>query len=148
VSDVIDQLRGLGFCASREQLEALLTHATANRLSHVQVVELLVEMERRQREARNLVTRTRTIPLRRPPVQSQRCEQSPKVKKRANQREAFFRRVRIWVMFRACLRAFRHDARAGHGRPVAEAVVDRRHVRVDRGPGAVGFLTDASSSGR
>jgi len=59
VSDVIDELRAIGFCASREQLEALLSHATANRLSHVQVVELLVEMERRQREARNLATRTK-----------------------------------------------------------------------------------------
>ncbi len=59
MSDVVDELRAIGFCASREQLEALLSHATANRLSHVQVVELLVEMERRQREARNLATRTK-----------------------------------------------------------------------------------------
>ena len=33
MSDVIDELEGLGFCASREQLAALLSHATANDLS-------------------------------------------------------------------------------------------------------------------
>lgn len=59
MSDFIDELDALGFCASRDQLEALLSHATANGLSAVQVIEHLVEIERRQREARNLATRTR-----------------------------------------------------------------------------------------
>jgi DNA replication protein DnaC len=59
MSDVIDQLTGLGFCTSREQIEALLSHAVKSRLSPVQVVEQLAEIERRQREARNLDSRTR-----------------------------------------------------------------------------------------
>ena len=59
MSDVIDQLLSLGFCASREQIEALLSHATKSRLSPVQLVEHLAEIERRQREARNLASRTK-----------------------------------------------------------------------------------------
>jgi len=59
MSDVVDQLTGLGFCTSREQIEALLSHAITSRLSPVQVVEQLAEIERRQREARNLASRTR-----------------------------------------------------------------------------------------
>ena len=50
---------GSGFCASREQIEALLSHATKSRLSPVQLVEHLAEIERRQREARNLASRTK-----------------------------------------------------------------------------------------
>jgi DNA replication protein DnaC len=59
MSDIIDQLSGLGFCTSREQIEALLSHAITSRLSPVQLLEQLAEIERRQREARNLVSRTR-----------------------------------------------------------------------------------------
>jgi DNA replication protein DnaC len=59
MTDVIDHLADLGFCASREQIEALLSHATKSRLSPVQVAEHLVEIERRQREARNLSSRTK-----------------------------------------------------------------------------------------
>ena len=59
MKDVIDHLAALGFCASREQIEALLSHATKSRLSPVQLVEQLAEIERRQREARNLASRTK-----------------------------------------------------------------------------------------
>jgi DNA replication protein DnaC len=63
MSDVIDQLLRLGFCTSREQIEALFSHAIKSRLSPVQVVEQLAEIERRQREARNLDSRTRRATL-------------------------------------------------------------------------------------
>jgi DNA replication protein DnaC len=59
LSDVFDDLKALGFCASRSQLEALLTHATKSRLSPMQLVENLVLIERRERDARNLATRTK-----------------------------------------------------------------------------------------
>ena len=59
MSDVFEQLKGLGLCASKSQLEALLTHATKSRLSPVQVVEQLVDIERRERDARNLASRTK-----------------------------------------------------------------------------------------
>jgi DNA replication protein DnaC len=59
MTDVIDHLADLGFCVSRAQIEALLSHATKSRLSPVQVVEHLAEIERRQREARNLASRSK-----------------------------------------------------------------------------------------
>jgi DNA replication protein DnaC len=58
MSDVYDDLGRIGLRASKSQLEALLTHATKNRLSPVQVIEHLVEVERRERDARNLAART------------------------------------------------------------------------------------------
>jgi DNA replication protein DnaC len=57
MSDLFDELGRLGLRASRSQLDALLTHATKNRLSPVQVVEHLVDIERRERDARNLASR-------------------------------------------------------------------------------------------
>ncbi len=59
MTDIFDEIGRLGLRASRSQLEALLTHATKNRLSPVQVVEHLVEIERRERDARNLASRTK-----------------------------------------------------------------------------------------
>jgi DNA replication protein DnaC len=59
VSDVFEALGLIGLRASRSQLEALLTHATKSRLSPVQVIEQLVEVERRERDARNLAARTK-----------------------------------------------------------------------------------------
>lgn len=59
MSDLYDELGRLGLRSSRGQLEALLTHATKNRLSPVQVVEHLVDIERRERDARNLASRTK-----------------------------------------------------------------------------------------
>ncbi len=62
-ADVITGLHALGLRASRETLDALLTHATKSRLGPVEVCEQLVALERREREARNLVRRTRTATL-------------------------------------------------------------------------------------
>jgi DNA replication protein DnaC len=59
MSDLYDDLGRIGLRASKSQIEALLTHATKNRLSPVQVVEHLVEVERRERDARNLAARTK-----------------------------------------------------------------------------------------
>lgn len=59
MSDVFEDLKTLGVCASKAQIEALLTHATKSRLSPVQVVEQLVAIERRERDARNLASRTK-----------------------------------------------------------------------------------------
>jgi DNA replication protein DnaC len=59
MSDIYDELGRIGMRASKSQIEALLTHATKNRLSPVQLVELLVEVERRERDARNLAARTK-----------------------------------------------------------------------------------------
>jgi DNA replication protein DnaC len=62
--DVPTALRALGFRASRDALDAVLTHATKNRLSPVELCEQLVALEQREREARNLAQRTRTSALR------------------------------------------------------------------------------------
>jgi len=61
--DVADQLRHLGFRASVSALRALIEHATLSRLGPTETCEKLVEMERREREARNLATRTRQATL-------------------------------------------------------------------------------------
>jgi DNA replication protein DnaC len=61
--DIADALRGIGLCSSREALLALVTHATKGRLSPAQVVEQLVLLERRERDARNLASRTKKATL-------------------------------------------------------------------------------------
>jgi DNA replication protein DnaC len=61
--DIADGLRGIGVCASREALLALLAHATKSRLSPAQVVEQIVLLERRERDARNLASRTKRATL-------------------------------------------------------------------------------------
>jgi len=58
-TDLVDGLRGFGLCAPREALEALLSHATKSRLSPTEVLEQVVQLERREREARNLTSRTK-----------------------------------------------------------------------------------------
>jgi len=62
-TDIADGLRGIGLCASREALLALLAHATKGRLSPAQVVEQIVLLERRERDARNLASRTKRATL-------------------------------------------------------------------------------------
>jgi len=62
-SDIVDLLRRIGLCAPREALLALLTHATKSRLSPVEVVEQVVALERRERDARNLAARTKRATL-------------------------------------------------------------------------------------
>ena len=62
-TDVVRDLRELGFRASAESLRALLEHATKTRASPAQVCEQLVALERRERDARNLARRTRGATL-------------------------------------------------------------------------------------
>lgn len=63
MTDVVDTLSALGFRASREQLHALLAHLTKSRASPMQAVEQLAELERREREVRNLASRTKKATL-------------------------------------------------------------------------------------
>jgi DNA replication protein DnaC len=63
VTDVVDMLSGLGFRASREQIHALISHLTKSRASPVQTVEQLAALERRERELRNLASRTKKASL-------------------------------------------------------------------------------------
>ena len=61
--DIATQLRQLGFRASLQALRAFFEHATHSRLSPVDVCEKLIEMERRERESRNLAARMRLATL-------------------------------------------------------------------------------------
>lgn len=61
--DIVNALRDLGLCASREAILALMTHATKSRLAPAEVVEQLVTLERRERDARNLASRTKRATL-------------------------------------------------------------------------------------
>lgn len=61
--DIFDALRRIGFRASRDALSALFTHATKSRLSPTEFAEQLVALELREREARNLVQRTKFATL-------------------------------------------------------------------------------------
>jgi DNA replication protein DnaC len=61
--DLIAALAALGFKTSPAALHALLTHATKSRLSPVETLEQLLTLERREREERNLMTRTRFAAL-------------------------------------------------------------------------------------
>lgn len=61
--DVFKALHGLGLCAARDALEALTEHATRGRLGPIELLEQLVELERRERERRNLARRTHAARL-------------------------------------------------------------------------------------
>lgn len=61
--DIATQLRQLGFRASLQALRAFFEHATHSRLGPIEVCEKLVEMERREREGRNLAARMRLATL-------------------------------------------------------------------------------------
>ncbi len=61
--DLLDLLVGLGFRATREQIRALLTQLTKAHASPVQVLEQLAALERREREVRNLASRTKKASL-------------------------------------------------------------------------------------
>jgi DNA replication protein DnaC len=63
MTDVPDLLRALGFRASREAIGALLVHGTKSRLSPAETCEQLAALERRERDARNLVRRTQAATL-------------------------------------------------------------------------------------
>lgn len=61
--DLVDGLRGLGLRSSPEALRAFLDHATKSRASPAQTCELLVDLERRERERRNLARRQKNAAL-------------------------------------------------------------------------------------
>ena len=63
MTDLIDMLQALGFRAGREQLNALLTHLTKSHASPVQTLEQIVALERREREVRNLASRSKKASL-------------------------------------------------------------------------------------
>jgi DNA replication protein DnaC len=61
--DVLRRLQQLGFRLPLDALKEFLEQATVERLSPLAMAERLVELERREREARNLATRTRLAML-------------------------------------------------------------------------------------
>lgn len=61
--NLLDLLVGLGLRATREQIQALLTQLTKAHASPVQVLEQLAALERREREVRNLASRTKKASL-------------------------------------------------------------------------------------
>lgn len=63
MSDLIDHLHTLAFRASREQLNALLAHLTKSHASPVQTLEQVVALERREREVKNLASRSKKASL-------------------------------------------------------------------------------------
>jgi len=56
--DLSTALRGIGLRASTEAIRALVGHAIQNHLGPVEAIEQLVQLERRERERRNLERRT------------------------------------------------------------------------------------------
>jgi hypothetical protein len=52
--DLSTALCSVGFRASAEAIRALITHAIQNHLGPVEALEQLVQLERRERERRNL----------------------------------------------------------------------------------------------
>jgi DNA replication protein DnaC len=63
MTDLVQQLHRLGLRAAREGIEALLVHAQKSKLSPAQLLEELVAIEQREREARNLARRARVAKL-------------------------------------------------------------------------------------
>jgi DNA replication protein DnaC len=61
--DLVEILRSIGLRASREALLALLKQAAKGKLSHAKLLEQLVALEIRERDARNLQRRSRTATL-------------------------------------------------------------------------------------
>jgi hypothetical protein len=61
--DVLERLRQLGFRLPLETLRDFLEQAERERLSRLAMAERLVELERREREMRNLAARTRLAML-------------------------------------------------------------------------------------
>jgi DNA replication protein DnaC len=62
-NDVADALRSVGVHVSHEAIQALIAHITNTRLSPVQVLEELVALAQRERDQRNLATRTKDAAL-------------------------------------------------------------------------------------
>ena len=62
-TDLVELLRRIGIRASREAIEAWLTHAAKMKASPAQVTEQLCALEQREREARNLARRQKMATL-------------------------------------------------------------------------------------
>jgi DNA replication protein DnaC len=58
-TDLVDLLRNIGIRASRDAIEAWLTHAAKTKASPAQIAEQLCTLEQREREARNLARRVK-----------------------------------------------------------------------------------------
>src|SRR5512139_2378180 len=63
MADLIGKLERIGLRAAREAVDALLVHAQKSKLSPAQILEELVALEQREREARNLARRTKMATL-------------------------------------------------------------------------------------
>ena len=61
--DLTDLLRKVGFTASQDAVDALLSHATKSKIGHAQLLEQMMQMEVREREARNLARRAKMATL-------------------------------------------------------------------------------------
>jgi DNA replication protein DnaC len=61
--DLVERLRCIGLRASHEAIHALLSHARTSSMSLESFVEHLVDMELREREARNLLRRTKAATI-------------------------------------------------------------------------------------
>lgn len=62
-NDPAEAVRAHGFRASAEAIRALITHATKSKMSPAQTLLELTLLEKREREARNLVARTKAAAL-------------------------------------------------------------------------------------
>lgn len=62
-TDIVERLRKIGLRASREAIEAWLTHAAKTKASPAQTAEQLCTLEQREREARNLARRMKVATL-------------------------------------------------------------------------------------
>jgi DNA replication protein DnaC len=62
-TDLVELLRRIGVRASREAIEAWLTHSAKTKSSPAQLVEQLCLLEQREREARNLARRAKMATL-------------------------------------------------------------------------------------
>jgi len=62
-TDIVDLFRKIGIRASRDAIEAWLTHAAKTKASPIEVAEQLCTLEQREREARNLTRRAKMATL-------------------------------------------------------------------------------------
>jgi DNA replication protein DnaC len=62
-TDLVEMLRKIGIRASREAIDAWLTHAAKTKASPAQITEQLCTLEQRERETRNLARRAKMAAL-------------------------------------------------------------------------------------
>jgi DNA replication protein DnaC len=63
MNNLIDGLRRIGIRAPQNAIDTLLKHAQTSKLSHAQLLEHLCDIETRERDARNLLRRSRAATL-------------------------------------------------------------------------------------